>query len=46
MPTKVQNTLISLVQLLIDPSSRIHGMILWLQMSHNVILQLQFIFAI
>ena len=31
---------------LIDTSSGPHGMILWLQLSHNVILQLQFIFTL
>ena len=39
---KVWNTLIGPVQLLIDTSSGSHGIVHWLQLSHNMILQLHF----
>ena len=38
--------LIDPVWLLIDTSSGPHGRILWLQLSNNIMLQLQFIFTI
>ena len=43
---KMKNTFIGPVYLLIDTSSGPYGMILWLQLSYNVIPKLQSIFTI
>ena len=43
---KAWNNLTSPVEILIDTSTGQHSMILWLQLSHNIFLQLQFAFTI